>query len=135
MLYRLTKLHLLWEMFLLQIFLCQKVEKIKKRSKNPLSKLRTVLTCLLTFTLQKTHISNIPDYFSFRHFLVTSYCFQKLGLSSINSTLNLQSNKLIFAIKIYQFAAVQETSTAKSLELSGKLKKSSKGLKKVCIRR
>ena len=46
------------------------------------------LTCLLTRSLRNTHIRVFPDFFSYRHFLVSSSYFQTLRVTSLNSALN-----------------------------------------------
>ena len=54
------------------------------------SSLRVLFTysLYLTLSLRMKPFGVFPDYFSFDHFLVTSYCFQEKRPNSLDSTLN-----------------------------------------------
>ena len=62
----------------------------------------------MTLSIQNTQICVFLDYHSFRNYLDTSCCFQKLKLSSLNSIINIMQQKTNFCL-----AATQQTSTTK----------------------
>ena len=126
----LMKLKLLRGTLFLTIIMDQKVRKNKKMTKGPsLEIARGLLICLLTLRLRMPHICGFLDCFSFSHFLNTSCCFQNLRLSSLNFELNLGKTSQIFAIQMYQFAAVQQTSTANLAAYFQKILKTTRALR------
>ena len=106
------KLKLLEESILLRMYFHQKVRKNQKMTKG--FSFKTIcgfLTRLLTLTRRMRHICCFLYCFSFSHFLGTSCRFQNVRISSLKAALNFRLNKTNFVVQMYQFVAVEQTST------------------------
>ena len=69
----------------------------------------------LTLRTRSTYIQVFKTLFGFCSFYATSCQFQKLGLKSLPSAINFAQSRHFFGIQMDQFAAVEQTGTAKLL--------------------
>ena len=73
------------------------------------------VTSDLTLRTRSTYIQVFETLFGFCSFYATSCQFWKLRVKSLPSAINFVQGRHIFGIQMYQFAAVEQTGTAKLL--------------------